>query len=156
MKAATSNDIKKELKELPPARLIELCLRLARFKKENKELLTYLLFEAEDEEVYVQHVKTEIDEGFESITTSSIYLAKKSIRKVLRITNKFIRYSDSAETEVQLLLHFCATMKRSEIPFQKSNALVNLYNAQIKKIRASIESLHEDLQHDYLRRLDKL
>src|SRR5687768_7566282 len=123
MKPATSNDIKKALKELPPARLIELCLRLARFKKENKELLTYLLFEADDEETYVQQVKNEIDEGFDGITTSSLYLAKKSIRKVLRITNKFIRYSDSAETEVQLLIHFCSALKRSKIPFQKSTAL---------------------------------
>ena len=48
MKASTVSELKEELKHLPPAQLLELCLRLARFKKENKELLTYLLFEAHD------------------------------------------------------------------------------------------------------------
>ena len=45
MKAATINELKQELQNIPPAKVTELCLRLARFKKENKELLTYLLFE---------------------------------------------------------------------------------------------------------------
>ena len=46
MKAATLNEIKQELTNLPSTRVLDLCLRLGRFKKENKELLTYLLFEA--------------------------------------------------------------------------------------------------------------
>jgi len=44
MKAASSKEIKSALIEQSPTQLTELCLRLARFKKENKELLTYLLF----------------------------------------------------------------------------------------------------------------
>ena len=40
MKAATIHEIKQELVTLKPAALSELCLRLAKFKKENKELLT--------------------------------------------------------------------------------------------------------------------
>ena len=38
MKAATLNEIKQELTNLPSTRVLELCLRLGRFKKENKEL----------------------------------------------------------------------------------------------------------------------
>ena len=57
MKAATVNEIKQQLKETKPTELIELCLRLARFKKENKELLTYLLFEADDLQTYIANVK---------------------------------------------------------------------------------------------------
>jgi hypothetical protein len=39
---------------------------------------------------------------------------------------------------------------------QKSAALNNLYANQIKKIGAAIASMHEDLQHEYLRELDRL
>ena len=42
MKAATVKEIKTELENLSPAALLPLTLRLAKFKKENKELLTYL------------------------------------------------------------------------------------------------------------------
>ena len=49
MKAATIQEIKLELSETSPAKLKQLCLHLAKFKKENKELLTYLLFESHDE-----------------------------------------------------------------------------------------------------------
>ena len=46
MKAVSAVIIKKELHHLSSDKLMELCLRLSRFKKENKELLTYLLFES--------------------------------------------------------------------------------------------------------------
>ena len=49
MKTAAVKDIKQELLQRSPKELLALCLRLSRFKKENKELLTYLLFEASDE-----------------------------------------------------------------------------------------------------------
>jgi hypothetical protein len=133
-----------------------LCLRLARFKKENKELLTYLLFESHDEQAYIKNVKQEIDGQFANINDSSLYLAKKSIRKILRIANKYIRYSGSKTVEIELLIHFSDTLNESKIPYQKSTALTNLYNAQIKKISAAIKSLHEDLQYDYLKELKQL
>jgi gas vesicle protein len=153
MKASTVNELKQELINLPSSQLTELCLRLARFKKENKELLTYLLFEAHDEQSYIHSVEKEIDEQFAGINQSNIYFAKKSIRKILRITNKYIRYSGSKTAETELLIHFCAAMASSNIPYQKSTALVNLYNAQLKKITVAVKALHEDLQHDYLRQL---
>ena len=65
MKAATINELKQELLTTTPARLTELCIRLARFKKENKELLTYLLFEAHDTTAYINGVKAEMDSQFE-------------------------------------------------------------------------------------------
>ncbi|MGN6166409.1 MAG: hypothetical protein ACTHOF_17895 [Flavisolibacter sp.] len=156
MKAASSNEIKQELKELSQTKLVDLCLRLARFKKENKELLTYLLFEADDVEGYIRNVKQEIDESFAEINTSGIYYAKKSLRKILRTTNKYIRYTGNKQAEVELLLHFCEKMKHSGIRFQKSTALNNLYQSQIKKIKAAITTMHQDLQHDYVREVEKL
>ena len=46
MKTATVTVLKKELKYKSNDELLNLCLTLSKFKKENKELLTYLLFEA--------------------------------------------------------------------------------------------------------------
>ena len=59
MKAATLNEIKQELTNLPSTRVLELCLRLGRFKKENKELLTYLLFEAHNIPEFIENIKIE-------------------------------------------------------------------------------------------------
>ena len=44
MKSGTLADIKKELQELEPKQLAELCIALAKYKKDNKEYLDYLLF----------------------------------------------------------------------------------------------------------------
>ena len=156
MKAATVNEIKQQLKETKPTELIELCLRLARFKKENKELLTYLLFEADDLQTYIANVKKEIDEGFTEINISSLYFAKKTIRKILRIANKYIRYTGSKEAEVEILLHYLTNLKGLKIAWHKSTALGNLYQAQLKKIKAGIATMHEDLQHDYKRSFERL
>lgn len=156
MKAATVNEIKQELKESSPAELIELCLRLARFKKENKELLTYLLFEASDQQAYIDSVKKQIDEDFSQINISNIYFAKKTLRKILRISNKYIRYTGSKEVEIELLLYYLTNFKGLKISWHKSTALTNIYNAQLKKINAAIATLHEDLQYDYRRSVDRL
>ena len=53
MKAASLSDIKKELTTKPPKEVYELCLNLAKFSKENKELLTYLIYEKENEAKYI-------------------------------------------------------------------------------------------------------
>lgn len=156
MKAATINELKQELINIPPAEVAELCLRLARFKKENKELLTYLLFEANDEPAYINSVKKEIDDQFIGVHPTNLYLSKKTIRKILRICNKYARYAGSKVVEIEILIYFCATLKESGIPFQNSPALVNLYNNQVKKIKAAIATLHEDLQYDYNKAIAQL
>src|SRR5215213_8617301 len=156
MKAASVNEIKQELKESSAAHLTELCLRLARFKKENKELLTYLLFEADDLPAYINNVKQQIDEDFSQINITNVYFAKKTLRKILRIANKYIRYTGSKEAEVEILLYYLTNFKGLKISWHKSTALTNLYNAQLKKINAAIDTMHEDLQHDYKRSVDRL
>lgn len=156
MKSASLNELKKELQTLDPAQVMELCLKLAKYKKENKELLNYLLFEAHNEEAYIQKCKVEIDELFAEINTSNIYYAKKGIRKTLRTINKYIKYSGHKQTAADLLIYFCATLKESGIPIQSSTALSNLYQMQIKKINAAIESMHEDLQYDYHKEVARL
>jgi len=156
MKAASIADIKKELKEKPVSELTELCLRLARFKKDNKELLSYLLFEEHNWPAYVASIKEEMDEAFDEINTGSLFWVKKSLRKILRLTNKHIRYMGEKEAEADLLLYFLAKIRKAKIAVHKSPQLNNLYQAQVKKINAAIASMHEDLQHDYYRKLEAL
>ena len=156
MKAATINEIKQELNALAPAKLLELCLRLAKYKKENKELLTYLLFEAHDEAAFIETVKQDMEEQFSAINHTNLYFAKKSLRKILRTTAKYIRHTGSKQAEVELLLHFCRTLSNSPIPIYKNTVLNNLYQFQLKKIAKVIDTLHEDLQYDYLKELEKL
>lgn len=156
MKTATIAELKSELGNVPAPQLADLCIRLAKFKKENKELLTYLLFEAYDEEAYLEAAKQEISLQFEEMNTSNLYFAKKSIRKILRYAGKIIRFSGSAETEVRLLLFFCDTLKESGIPFETNPMMNNMYRNQLKKISKVVAGLHEDLQYEYVKELDRL
>lgn len=156
MKAATIAELKQELTNLSQKELIELCLRLGRFKKENKELLTYLLYESHDEEGYIRNVKKEIEEQFGTINLSHLYFAKKTLRKILRIISKHVRYTGSRQAEAEWLIHFCKQINEQNIPVEKNQALLNLYNHQVKKIKAAIDTLHEDLQYDYLKQMREL
>ena len=156
MKAATINELKQELVNLSPSKLSELCLRLARFKKENKELLTYLLFEAHDTPGYIQSVKAEMDLQFADINKSNVYFVKKTLRKILRTANKYIRYSGLPQVEIELLIHFCTSMKELNVSINGNPVLSNIYLNQLKKINKAMESLHEDLQYDYRREINQL
>jgi hypothetical protein len=162
MKASTIQQIKQELATLKPAQLNALCLRLAKFKKENKELLSYLLFEASDEAAYLQSVKTELAEQFASINTGSVYFIKKSLRKIVRIINRYSKYSDETATEIDLRLYFCEQVNAqgwvipNKLGTSRNKALDNIYEGQVKKIKSLIATLHEDLQYDYTRQVNAL
>lgn len=156
MKAATVSEIKKELKLRSTEELLELCLRLSRFKKENKELLTYLLFESDDEEAFIRGVKSHMEAQFEEININSYFYIKKSVRKILREIKKFIRYSQNKETEVELLLHFCGILKEFRPSIERNVTLTNLYNRQLDFIEKKVTGLHEDLQYDYKIELEEL
>lgn len=156
MKAATVKEIKYELSTRSHSELLDLCMRLSRFKKENKELLTYLLYEVSDEKAYIESVKSEISHAFEEINISSYFYIRKSIRKILRMIKKYIRYSKKKETEVELLIYFCSELKKLG-PFGRKNVtLVNLYKRQIALIEKTVSSMHEDLQYDYNLELNTL
>lgn len=156
MKTATVAILKKELAHYSQPELMELCLRLARFKKENKELLTYLIFEAGNEEGYIESVKAMMDEQFGEINTNSYYYIKKSVRKILSSVKKHIRYSKKKETEVELLLYFCRKLRTMKPSFTRSTILKNTYETQLRMIRKAMSKLHEDLQYDYNVELEKL
>ena len=156
MRSSTIHELKQELVTLKATEVTTLCLRLARFKKENKELLTYLLFEAQDEQGYIKTVKQEIEELFGTINKSQLYFAKKTLRKIVRVINKHSRYSGHKQTDIELRIFFCQQLKASGIPIRKNALINNIFNSQLKKIHAALATLHEDLQHDYSREIGEL
>jgi len=149
MKPVSAREIKDELETRSPKELRELCLRLARFKKENKELMTYILFESADEEAYVENVKAELDEQFTQVNRKTYYFIKKGVRKVLKNTKKYIRYSQSRKSEIDLLIWYCQKLRAFKPSIEKNTALKNLYIRQVDEIILKLKSLHEDLQFDY-------
>ena len=156
METASIAEIKKELKTLPQSQLIDYCARLMRFRKDNKELLHYLVFESHNESGYIEDLKLDIANGFAEINLSSLYYAKKSIRKILRYTVKHIRYSGLKTTEVELLIYFCHQMRNLPIPIGESRILLNIYNRQIQNIQKAWNALDEDLQFDYMQDVEDL
>src|SRR5450755_423790 len=99
-------DIKKEIQHLPKEEIVDLCLRLARYKKENKELLAYLLFEAYDESAFIEKVKAEAGFMFSQLPSQN-YFAAKAMRKILRLLSKYNKFMASKGAEIELLLNFC-------------------------------------------------
>ena len=156
MKLASVNEIKEELLHLSQKDLLAYCMRLVKFKKENKELMNYLLFQSNNQALYLKQVKEEISELYKEINSTNLYFAKKSLRKILRVTNKYIKHTSSGQVEIELLVHYCITLQSSGIPFERSTALNNLYQAQVKKIEKALSTLHEDLQYDYSKLVQQL
>lgn len=149
MKVASIQEIKSELKNLPQPVLAEICIRLAKHKLENKELLSYLIFDSTDENAYIQAVKKQVEEDFKNLNKSRQYLAKKTIRKALRTTTKHIKYSGNKQTELELLIHFCKLMRKSGLTIRANTVIGNIYLKQYQKAQKVLASLHEDLQFDY-------
>ena len=156
MKPAGVKAIKEELKIRSRGELTELCLNLSKFKKENKELLTYLLFEVGDENYFIQGIKEEIKTQFEEVNRKSYYYVKKSIRKILRNTKKNIRYSKKKQTEVELILFFCKMLGEFSPSIKKSIPLTNIFEREIQRVQKVILSLDPDLQYDYGIEIDDL
>ena len=157
MKSASLSELKKELQEIPQKELIELCVALAKYKKDNKEFLGYLLFEAYDKNAFIKEVKMEIGEQITLLQSQpNLYFVKKGLRKTLRVITKYNKYINDKTLSADLLIYFCNKLKQSGIPYHKSQLIVNMYEQQLKKINVLINSLHEDLQQDYINDLEKL
>jgi len=156
MQSATVSVLKKELKHHSQEELVELCLKLARFKKENKELLTYVLFESDDESEYIRKIKEEVDEGFSALNQKNLYYVKKGLRKILRALKKYIRYSKNKESEADILLYFCEKICGINSRHQQSRQIINMYERQLLMAKKAISTLHEDLQYDYNRKVEDI
>lgn len=141
-------DIKKELQHLSAQQTADLCLRLGRYKKDNKELLAYLLFESNDEQGFIEKVKAEVGFMFSQLPSQS-YNAAKGARKILRLITKYNKFIGSKEAEIDLLLNFCSNYMEYIDRRMSYKPLRLLLTRQILKIQAAINKLHEDLRYDY-------
>lgn len=156
MKPAGIAELRKELKNRDSKELIEICLRLARFKKDNKELLSYLLFDSSDEQDYVNSVKYEIDDMMDEVNTYNIYYAKKGLTKIQRNLNKYIRYSAQKQTEVEILIYFLQSIKKSGIAIHRSSVISNMYDRLYNRILKALDKVHEDVRVDYQKDIEEL
>jgi hypothetical protein len=141
-------DIKKELQHLSSLQIADLTLRLARYKKENKELLAYLLFEANDEQAFIEKIKGEVGFMFSALPSQS-YNAAKSIRKILRLIGKYVKFIGSKQAEIELLINFCHKYLQYTDKRVSYKPLRLILLRQIQKVKALISKLDEDLQLDY-------
>lgn len=156
MKAPSINQLEKELRTLDPKKVLEICVRLAKHKKENKELLTYLLFDSNNEEAYVQDAKNKIDELFTEINRKTSYTTKKGLQKIVRNMSKLIKYSKSKQTELEIRIYFCKKVRSARINLNSSAIIHNLFYREIEKIKVLFSKLHEDLQLDYREEIELL
>lgn len=152
MEAASIAELKKALAKLDRSELLDACLRVIRFKKDNKELLTYLLFLSHDEEAYIDNLCSEIDEQF-AISPNA---HKKTLRKLIRWMDKCLRFSGNKETEAQVRLYFCRTLKASRTPYRRSKVMHNMFTGQLRKVSKAIDKMHEDIKVEFLDQIKEL
>ncbi len=129
--------------------IADLCIRLARYKKENKELLAYLLFEADNEQAFIEKIKAEAGFMFSQLPSQN-YMAAKYIRKILRLIGKYVKFIGSKEAEIELLLNFCYNYVQYTDRRISYKPLRLILIRQVQKIKILITKLHEDLQFDYI------
>jgi len=156
MKAESIKKIREALDCIDRNTLNHLCLSLAKFKIENKELISYLLFEAENEDEYINKTKRYVNEMFSEINTTNYFYVKKSVRRILKKVRKYCRYSNHNETEVELLLYFCHQMCDIKPSIFKNKTLSNIFVRLLNSIENKTIKLHEDLQYEYNIEIQKL
>jgi hypothetical protein len=128
--------------------LVEICIRLAKLKSENKEILTYLLYDATDPLHYAEKVKTEIGLLFDEMNTH-YYYAAKTLRKINRIISKYKRFTSHKQGEIELLLYFAQRYFEKIDLTTNYKPLQGLLHRALSKSHSLILKLHEDLLYDY-------
>ena len=75
---------------------------------------------------------------------------------MLRTTRKYIRFSGSKQTEIELLIYFCFKLKSTGLHRRSGRAIRNMYTNQVARIQKVLSMMHEDLQYDYEEDVNKL
>ena len=155
MDTASIKQLKDTLSTLGREELTGLLLRMVKFKKENKELLTFLLFEADDLDAYVYEISQEIKDEFENYRLKTAYYKRKGCRRILRILKKYIKYAADKEVEVRLLLAYVSMVAEYKT-FITDRVIQKIAFRQLLLAEKSIVKLHEDLQYEYKLELEEL
>jgi hypothetical protein len=142
------SDLKKELLELSKPELIQLCLRVAKLKRENKELLAYLIFDSEDPLFYAQKLKPEIKEVFEQPFQHAYYLTK-SIRKAKRLITKYYRFTSNKQGETELLIYLVEEFYLSWRNEYRYQALGKVIFRCLEKAQSNLKKIDEDFRADF-------
>ena len=156
MVAASTKIIKETLDNKNNTELKELVNKLIKFKKENKELASYILFYENEEHEFVADAKTAIQTQFEEVNTKTVFYAKKGLRKMLRIAAKFCKYSSEKTTTVDLGIFTASLLMTLPIHLKTSTLIKNMYSSNLKKINTTLQTLHEDIQFDYNQQIKSL
>ncbi len=156
MKAASLIQIKKELETISPQKLMALSLRLIKFKTENKELISYLLFDEDDQSGYISDIKFEITALLADIKILPPYMVKRTFRKCIKLITKYAKYMGSKDAEAELLMHFCRTVNQHGISRYTYKAVLNMYWSTLLKVHKMLPSVHEDLRVDYENEIEQL
>lgn len=156
MKAKSLRELREELVYAEKQDLVDFCLQLARFKLENKELLTYELFYKHNKDLYLSEIEAHIDKEFDGLNDASYFYLKKGVQKINRHVKKYIRIAKNPEIEVHLLLYFLKKFTTYEPDLLKDRILNNMYHREYKLVKNRIEKLHPDLQFDYRMALEIL
>jgi hypothetical protein len=156
MKAATLHQIKKELETYAPKKIMELTLRLIKYKTENKELISYLLFDEDDLAGYISDLREDISAMFTDIRYLPSYQVKRVLKKALKFITRYAKYTNTKETEAELLLHFCSLMREQSLQRNSNKVISVIYYKQLEKVEKMLPALHEELQYDYKDKIEVL
>jgi hypothetical protein len=149
MKAATLHQIKKELETSSPQRVLALLLKIVKSKTENKELISYLLFDEDNLSGYIADLREDVSELLKDVKYLPPYQVKRSLRKALKFITKYTKYTGAKETEAELLVHLCKLMQTQGLASGSNKIANSIYAKQVEKIEKLIPYLHEELQFDY-------
>lgn len=149
------SDLKKELLELSKPELIQLCLRVAKLKRENKELLAYLIYDADDPLFYAQKLKPEIKEVFEQPFQHAYYLTK-SIRKTMRLISKYYRFTSNKQGETELLIYLVEEFYQSWRNEYRYQALGKVIFRCLEKAQSNLKKIDEDFRADFEHPINEL
>ena len=156
MKIGSLADIKKELAFLDTKELSVLLLDLAKFSTDNKALLYFKLFERDNPRLFVELVQEEIDFEFQKSNTRNYHFAKKAAQTIRRKLNKSLKLTKDKETLIELIIFFCEKLKLYGFLDFRHPVIDNLYRMQVGKIEKLVLGLHEDLQYDYMEKIQEL
>ncbi|GMQ28630.1 hypothetical protein [Algoriphagus confluentis] len=148
--------LKKDLSYLTEKELIDLIADLAKFSRDNKAFLYFKLNERDQPQLFVDEVKEDLDEAFQTANTKNYHIAKKSAQAIRRKLNKSLKLSKNKADQAELILYFCEMLKKYEYLSFRHPVIANLYQVQLGKAKKLISTLHEDLQSDFDFRLEEL
>ncbi len=139
---------KKEITKLDAKTLADICIKLAKYKTENKEFLNYLLFHSYDNQPYIDELKLEINNTFSALKFND-YAHFKLIKVLLLRINKHLKFIGDKNQEAEIVAQFCNTFMANVSVRSYYNGLIQILFRQFVRLQKIVGKLDEDLQFDY-------